>query len=308
MRVAVLDLGTNTFNLLIADILDKGFFKKVFNEKLAPKIGLGGINNKTLTHDALERGFQSLAIQKQIIETYNPDRIYIFGTSALRNANNSAIFIDKVKKELGLEIHIISGNQEAEFIFYGNKLALDWGDATVLILDIGGGSNEFIIADKEKIIWKHSFEIGVSRLLQMFNPANPFRKEDIENIEHYVDSKLTDLYTACEQHKPSFLVGSSGAFDTFRDMIVAKKQEPDSKETWFEIQYSDFVVIKNQTISLHQDSLRSVPGMDPMRVDMIGIAAIFVDFIMRRLSLQKMYQSHYSLKEGVIDRLIRNKL
>ena len=308
MRVAVLDLGTNTFNLLIVDILSDGTHKKLFNEKLAPKIGLGGINNKIISSDAFERGLQSLKIQKQIIDSFNPDKVFLFGTSAMRNAKNAPEFIDEVKEQLGLQIHIISGEQEAEYIFHGNKLAFDWGDSLGLILDIGGGSNEFIIADNKTIKWKQSFEIGMSRLLQMFTPSDPFRMQDIESIEQYVDSKLQPLYDACLKYSPAFLIGSSGAFDTFRDMIIARENLIDNGVAWYEISYPEFLETKKQIISLPQTELINVPGMDPMRVDMIGIAAVFVDFVMRRLSLHKIYQSHYSLKEGVIDRLIRNAL
>jgi exopolyphosphatase / guanosine-5'-triphosphate,3'-diphosphate pyrophosphatase len=308
MRIAVLDLGTNTFNLLIVDILPNGRTNKIFNEKLAPKIGLGGINDHIIIPDAFERGIHSLAIQKQIIETYKPDKVFIFGTSALRNAKNGNIFVQTVKDELDLDIHIISGEREAELIYHGNKLAFDWGTNIGLILDIGGGSNEFILANNEQLFWKQSFEIGVSRLLQLFKPNNPFEDIDILNIEEYVESKLQPLFEAFKVYPANVLIGSSGAFDTFRDMIVAEKQLAKSQETSFEIQYSDFEPLKNKIINLSQQELVKVQGMDPMRVDMIGIAAVFVDFIMRKLSLHTIIQSNYSLKEGVVDSLIRNDL
>ena len=308
MRIAVLDLGTNTFNLLIVDILSNGSTKKIFNEKLAPKIGLGGINEKTIVPDAFERGIRSLTIQKQIIETYKPDKTFIFGTSALRNAKNSTDFVQSVRSELGMEIHIISGEREAELIYHGNKLAVDWGKNIGLILDIGGGSNEFILANDEQIFWKQSFEIGVSRLLQLFNPKDPFTEEDVKNIEQYTNSKLQPLFDAFSQFPAQFLIGSSGAFDTFREMIVAEKLMQKSEKPSFEISYANFTCLKNKIIQISQQELIKTPGMDPMRVDMIGIAAIFVDFIMRKLSLQTIIQSSYSLKEGVVDSLIRNDL
>ena len=308
MRIAVLDLGTNTFNLLIVDLLADGNTHKIFNEKLAPKIGLGGINDHIIVPDAFERGMHSLTIQKNILETYKPDRTFIFGTSALRNAKNASDFVQAVHEKLGLEIHIISGEREAELIYHGNKLAYDWGDEIGLILDIGGGSNEFIIANNKQIFWKQSFEIGMSRLLQLFNPSDPFSEKDIANIEAYVNSKLTDLFDACKKYNPSFLIGSSGAFDTFRDMIVAEKQLSKSNLPFFEINYTDYSPLKHKIVTYSQQNLIRVPGMDPMRVDMIGIAAIFVDFIMRTFAFSKMVQSSYSLKEGVIDSLIRNDL
>jgi exopolyphosphatase/guanosine-5'-triphosphate,3'-diphosphate pyrophosphatase len=308
MRIAVLDLGTNTFNLLITDILPNGSMRKVFNEKLAPKLGLGGINNQTIVPEAFERGIHSLEIQKEIILTYKPDKVFIFGTSALRNAKNAFDFVLKVKNELALDITIISGDREAELIYHGNKLAFDWGKDIGLIIDIGGGSIEFILANNEQIYWKQSFEIGVSRLLQLFNPSSPFTDAEVAEIDEYVDSFLQPLYLAFKQYPAHYLIGSSGAFDTFRDMIVAEKELPKSDALSFIILYQTFQVLKNKIINLPQQELIRVKGMDPMRVDMIGIAAIFVDFIMRKLSLHTIIQSNYSLKEGVIDSLIRNDI
>ena len=308
MRIAVLDLGTNTFNLLIADLLPNGSINNIFNEKLAPKIGLGGINNQIIVPEAFERGLQSLAIQKKIIESFKPDNVFLFGTSALRNAKNAGDFVNTVRSQLGLDIHIISGEREAELIFHGNKLAVDWGKDIGLILDIGGGSNEFILANNEQIFWKHSFEIGVSRLYQLFNPKDPFCEADIKNIEQHVDSKLEPLYRAINQFPAKVLIGSSGAFDTFRDMIEAERHYPRTEKPSFKFGYNDFEPLKNKIINMPQRELIKVQGMDPMRVDMIGIAAVFVNFVMRKLSLHSVIQSSYSLKEGVIDSLIRNDL
>ncbi len=303
MRIAVLDLGTNTFNLLIVDCHADGSISKVFNEKLAPKIGLGGINNKIITSDAFQRGIDSLIIQKQIIDSYKPDKVYVFGTSALRNALNSADFIKTVYDRTQLKIDVISGEREAELIFYGNRKAVNFGNHTVLILDIGGGSNEFIIANKETIFWKQSFEIGVSRLLQLFSPSDPFTLQNIIEMEQYIDSKLCDLYEALKQYNVDFLIGSSGAFDTFREMIVEEKGWQHTTDSSFEIDIQDFYRLKTKLVSLPQTDIKCIPGMDPMRVDMIGIAAVFVNFIVNKLELKRMVQSSYSLKEGVIDSL-----
>jgi len=193
-------------------------------------------------------------------------------------------------------------------IFHGNKLAVDWGKDIGLILDIGGGSNEFILANNEQIFWKYSFEIGVSRLYQLFNPKDPFCDADVRNIEQHVDSKLEPLYRAFNQFPAKVLIGSSGAFDTFRDMIEAERHSPRTEQPSFKFGYNDFEPLKNKIINLPQKKLIKVQGMDPMRVDMIGIAAVFVNFVMRKLSLHSIIQSSYSLKEGVIDSLIRNDL
>ena len=153
MRVAVIDLGTNTFNLLIADVDKQNkTFSKVFNEKIASKLGRGGINNRIIVPEAFQRGVEALTQQKQIIDTYNCEKVFAIATSAIRNAENGPDFVSTVKRKLGISIQVISGDEEAELIYKGNRLACDISQKSV-ILDIGGGSNEFIIADSEKIYW-----------------------------------------------------------------------------------------------------------------------------------------------------------
>jgi exopolyphosphatase/guanosine-5'-triphosphate,3'-diphosphate pyrophosphatase len=214
MRIAVLDLGTNTFNLLIVDSSGNDRPSKVFNEKLAPKIGQGGIISSLISDDAFERGLQCLEIQSKIIHSYKPDKTYVFGTSAIRNATNGSDFVREAKQRTGLDIHVIDGRREAELIYHGTRQAVDFGDQCVLILDIGGGSNEFILANRHRIFWKHSFEIGVSRLQQLLTPADPMSKHDVERIEQYVHGCIKPLYKAFDLFPASTLVGSSGAFET----------------------------------------------------------------------------------------------
>lgn len=304
MRIAVLDLGTNTFNLLIVDMKTNGEYEKVFNEKLAPKIGLGGINDCVLSAEGFERGLVCLETQSRILQQYKPDKTYVFGTSALRNASNGREFTAKAKERTGLEIHVIDGNKEAELIYHGNRAAVDFGEEDVLILDIGGGSNEFIIASKHGMKWKQSFEIGVSRLLQLLVPHDPLTVDDIRTIELFVDSKLSPLYEAVRRNPVRMLVGSSGAFDTFRSMIVAMKGEGASSAPSYELDIRDFRWVHNMLISLPQSELVNVKGMDPHRVDMLGIASVLVDFVLRKLEIRRVVQSSFSLKEGVLFSLI----
>ena len=150
MRVAVIDLGTNTFHLLIADIKNKGQFETLKRIRKYVYIGEEGVS--ILGDKPLQRAFETLTHFKQTSTEFEVDEIIAFGTAALRTASNSNDFISKVRDEIGIEIQLISGEKEADLIYLGTKKAIPPTSENFLIMDIGGGSVEFIIAnDTQKL-------------------------------------------------------------------------------------------------------------------------------------------------------------
>ena len=157
MKTAIIDLGTNTFNLLIVE-----GNTTLFKTKIAVKLGQGGITKGYIAEAPFQRGFEALKKHLQTIEKYQADRTLAFATSAIRSTRNGVDFVVKVKTELGLHIEVIDGNKEAELIYLGVQQALDLGDSNKLIMDIGGGSTEFVICNKKEIFWKQSFQLGAA--------------------------------------------------------------------------------------------------------------------------------------------------
>jgi len=151
-RYAVIDLGTNTCNLLIANTLSDNLFETMYDRKLPVKLGRGGIHNNILMQDAIERGITALQHHADTIHDYDVSKVIVIGTSALRGAANRDEFIEKVRELLGWEIKIIDGELEAALIFRGVRLSLPDRMGKYLIMDIGGGSTEFILANDDQII------------------------------------------------------------------------------------------------------------------------------------------------------------
>ena len=154
MCVAVLDLGTNTFNLVIAGETEDKQPQIIYNTKLPVKLGEGGINKGYIAPEAFTRGI--LAIEKHFstIQSHRVKKILAFGTSAIRTAQNGDAFLKRIKAITGIDVEIISGEREAELIYYGVRQTYSMNSGKYLILDIGGGSNELIIADQQQIFWK----------------------------------------------------------------------------------------------------------------------------------------------------------
>ncbi|MCX6239929.1 MAG: phosphatase [Bacteroidia bacterium] len=306
-RYAVIDLGTNTCNLLIANSFPDGSFITIYDRKLPVKLGRGGIHKDLLLPEAIERGIAALKSHSETIREYNVSKVKVVGTSALRGAANRDEFLEKIKRLLGWEIEIIDGELEAELIFRGVRLSLPDGIGKYLILDIGGGSIEFILADDNDIIWKKSFNVGIARALETMQMSDPVKPSEIMAFEQWFDEHLQELWSTCEQFQPQTLVGCSGAFDTFMD--IYEKATPDQKIRGVsEFPLEAYWQIHDCLISSDHETRSKMEGMDKMRVEMIVIASVFTNFILKRLPIQKLLHTHNSLKEGVLDRLISKGL
>jgi len=306
-RYAVIDIGTNTCNLLIANILPGGKFETVYDRKLPVKLGRGGIHNHLLLPEAIERGISTLQSHSDTIREYGVQKISVVGTSALRGAANRGEFLEKVKQLLGWDIEIIDGELEAELIFRGVRLSLPDGIGKYLVLDIGGGSIEFILSNNNDITWKKSFNIGIARALETIQMSDPVTPAEIVAFEQWFDLHLKELWSISELHQPKTLVGCSGAFDTFMD--IHEKAEPDLKiRKVTEFPLEAYWKIHQQLIESDHETRSKITGMDLMRVEMVVIASVFTNFILRRLQIRTLLHTHNSLKEGLMDRLISKGL
>ncbi len=137
MRIAVIDLGTNTFNLLIAEVNSINHYRILYSTKAAVQLGKGGITKQIITQDAINRGVSTIGSYLKRIAVYNVDKVYAYATSAVRGAKNGQEFTEKIKKEYDLDINIISGEKEAELTYYGVKLVVELNEEISLIMYIG---------------------------------------------------------------------------------------------------------------------------------------------------------------------------
>ena len=159
MRVGVIDLGTNTFKLLIADITHEKVIKPLFHKELGVKLGQGGIHEHYMTQDAFQRGKSAFQQLHQIASDYPVDQFLTIATSALRSSINGNLFVKDLENAFNVAVKVVSGDEEADLIYLGVKQTVEITEETALIMDIGGGSIEFIIANDEKWLWKKSYDL-----------------------------------------------------------------------------------------------------------------------------------------------------
>jgi exopolyphosphatase/guanosine-5'-triphosphate,3'-diphosphate pyrophosphatase len=303
-RIGIIDMGTNTFHLLLAEADERGYHI-FYRDRIAVKIGKGGINQGLITEEGMNRALLTMQSFKNVMDQHSVTESYAFGTSALRNAVNGQDVANRIHELTGIDVHIISGDQEAQYIYEGVKAALGLGNENALIIDIGGGSVEFIIGNHDEVLWKQSFEIGAQRLLEKFQKHDPILPDEIIQLNKYFNQNLAQLFDTLKKHPTTIMVGSSGTFDTLSDIFcehhgIQKSLEeietPLSLEGFYEIYHN--LLIRDRAERMN------IPGMIEMRVDMIVVACCLIRYILEHHSFSRIRVSTYSLKEGVLASLI----
>ena len=307
-KIAILDLGTNTFHILITRINGQSFIP-LYREKIPVKLGQNGISNNRISKDAWIRAIDTLYYITEIIDREKVSDVYAVATSAIRNAKNGDEFLSEVRDRTGLDIKIIDGDEEAELIYLGVREAVELDIEPALIMDIGGGSVEFIIGNRTRIFWKRSFEIGAQRLLDKFHIQDPISQDNIIKLYKYLESELTLLTKAVNRFHPVSLIGSSGAFDTIGDIHCIKnkikKRIGDYKRL---VDTNAFDPIHRELISKNRIERLQIPGMVPMRADMIVVASCLIDYVINQYSINHLIVSSYSLKEGMLAKLLESEI
>lgn len=291
---AIADLGTNTFQLLISPLSE---FRVEEHLQRPVGLGMGAMEEVILQQDAMDRAIACLTEFKQVFLAKGGDlyHFYAIGTSILRRASNSKEFQDRVFSELGIRIHIIDGIQEAEYIYAGirNSLPERW-EKTSLVMDIGGGSVEFILFKGQKVLYRVSLEIGGLRLKSLFSVENEFNLSVVPDLDAYVSKEMKSLLEVCNEAKPTVLIGAAGAFETILDI----ENRPGDTPASCELDVPAFLQHKTNLDALRYEERVGYPGMKAFRASIFPYATFLVEKVLRELALNELWFSSYSLKEG----------
>ena len=305
-RIAAIDLGTNTFHLLITELLESIVPGNIYKETIPVKLGEGGINQGFIKEEAYIRGIRAMEKFAELIHLHQVTEVKAMATAALRSASNGEEFIAEVKDKTGIEIEIIEGDKEAILIYKGVREAVKMGKITHLIMDIGGGSVEFILCNAEEVFWKKSYPLGAAKLMEQFHHSDPISQDDMNAITAHLDNTLPELFTECLKHTPHPLIGSAGAFESFAE-LVKRRFSPDDAESNLparEIDIARFQELAAILIKSTHQQRTEMPGLIPLRVDMIIVATIITRYIIAKLEIRSLILSDYSLKEGVLFSLL----
>jgi exopolyphosphatase/guanosine-5'-triphosphate,3'-diphosphate pyrophosphatase len=298
MIAVVIDLGTNTSNLVVASIRNP-LPEILFQGKEYVRLGDERISEHVISDPALQRTLDALGRQVETARHFKADKIRIIATSAVRHAVNRNTLIQSVKSRTGIDIEVIDGDREATLIYYGVKLALKTVETPSAILDIGGGSNEIIIFENGTVNWQGSFAAGMSRIINTIPISNPITPDEEEYLTEHFRQFHSEALEQCRKFGVKTLIGCSGAFNTLADIIDGSDPEQYFRQKK-EISLNEFGQVYRQLLPTTTLERQQIKGMDPVRTELIVPALILSKTFIEHTPVSGIIQTSYALREGVL--------
>ena len=298
MKLASIDIGTNSMRLLITDY-ENGFSKRKKYTNIT-RIGRGVDEFGYISKEAIDRNIHALKEFVEIAKHEDCEEIYVMGTSALRDSKNKEEFIERAKNEAGVSVDIISGNDEASLGFYGVTADLK-EEGQVLILDIGGGSTEFILGDKTGgIVFSKSENIGSVRLTEKFIKSDPVDEIELENMDAYIKAVTENTISILKTYPITKLIGIGGTATTISAMVqqldVYDMEKVHQSLVMYEEVEAIFKDLKYKTL----DEKRMIKGLQPQRADVITAGVNILKNLMSYLEMKDILISEYDNLEGLV--------
>jgi len=300
-HLAAIDIGTNSVHLVVVKVGENSRFEIIAQEKEVVRLGSGSKDMKYLKEDAMDRGIDALKRYRQIADISRAE-IKAVATSAVREALNKEVFIQRARAEAGIEVEIISGFEEARLIYLGVLQALPIFDKKILLVDIGGGSTEFLIGKSGEMIQANSLKLGAIRLTDQFFKEDPLDAKSINRCRQYVEVYIHPMAREVRRQGFETAVGSSGTISNIAQMIQILRQEQPtrflSNFTFSRMELAEVVklLIKADTLKKRQ----KIEGLDPKRADIILAGAIILEQAFEKMAIDSMTVSGFALREGVI--------
>jgi exopolyphosphatase/guanosine-5'-triphosphate,3'-diphosphate pyrophosphatase len=286
-RVAAIDCGTNSIRLLIADI-DRGNgptkLTDLVREMRVVRLGQGVDATGELAPEALERTFAAAADYAETIREYRAEKVRFVATSATRDARNRKVFVDGIRGLLGVEPEVISGDEEAALSFAGASSVLPISDADrVLVVDLGGGSTEFVLGDQNGVIAAKSVDIGCVRLTERHLTSDPPTVEQIAAAEADVDAAIAEAGLDVPLERSTAVVGVAGSVTTITAHALKLPEYLPAAIHGAELSVGAIEEAASSLLAMTRAQRAALPYMHPGRVDVIGAGALVWRRILTRM-------------------------
>lgn len=302
MLLAGIDIGTNTLRLLIAGFSPDGRYHKIESGRRITRLGEDVSRTGRLKTEAMERALGVLEGFSEICTEYPIEGTYAAATSAVRDAANGGDFIRMVKAKTGLDVDIISGDEEARLTMLGVSSKLDTGDKEAFLIDIGGGSTEFILASKGRVLFKASTDIGVVRFTEQYIHSDPPGEEEIELLELAIEERLKSISVFDDSRgidSVSF-IGTAGTVTTLAAIEQKMTVYDPCKVNGYRMSKDGIAEIRRMLSHMTIKERKEVPGIEEGREDIIIAGAVVVDKVMEWFGFHEVIVSDSGLREGLV--------
>lgn len=300
-RLAALDVGTNSFHLVVARVLPGGRFEVIAREREMVRLGEGGGDMKHLSGAAMDRAVATLKRMRQLADA-SAAELRAVATSAMREAENRDELVQRARAEAGVEIEVVSGLEEARLIHLGVLQALDVFDRRISLCDIGGGSTELVIGHRGEMLAARSLKLGAVRLTTRFFTAERTTGKAIAACRAYVRSALAPFVREAEAHRVEVPIGSSGTVEAVVKMVhQADGAEPMRTYNGYEVSTDQVLEVVERLISARTVAARrKIRGLEPARADIVLAGALILEQTLLELGFDSIRYSDFALREGVL--------
>ena len=308
--LAALDIGTNSFHLVVARFGDGTTFEVVAREKEMVRLGSGSGDMKRIEDDAVDRGIEALERFRKVAEVHGAD-LYAVATSAVREAENAGTFLRRARDEAGVEVEVISGIEEARLIHLGVIQALPVYDRRIVLVDIGGGSTEILVGEQGDVLEATSLKLGALRLTRRYFADERLDPGAVAACRQHVRAALAPTVRDVQRVGFEQAVASSGTAEAVVAMVDASRDDAAAPRTFngFEVTRKEVKgVVKALAGCSTVAERRKLPGVDESRADILLAGAIILEQVMGELGLEAFTFSDYALREGaLLDALQRRR-
>ena len=308
MRIAAIDIGTNSVHMIVVRVRPDLSFEVIDREKAMVRLGAGGLDGKELTTEAMGAALQALSKFKRLAESHTVDKILAAATSATREARNGGEFLSRIEAETGIRPRVITGAEEARLIHLAAVYGVDVGSARAVVIDIGGGSTEITLGTATSVQAARSFKIGVIRLTERFVKSDPLSGRDEQKLTKHI---LSEIDRHCEQITSTGfdrVIGTSGTILSLGTVATAMSDGAIPSELRnLRVGAKQIRRLRKEVVGLSLAQRLTIPGLDPRRADLVVAGGVLLDTILRRLGAEDITLCDLALREGlVLDYIRRN--
>jgi len=305
-RLAAIDIGTNSIHMIVVQAQRHGY-RVIDREKEMVQLGRGSLGGDPLTADAMERGVSALRKMMEIATQWGASEITAVATSAVREAPNRRAFLNLVEREAGIKVRLISGEEEADYIYRAVRAAVEFQNGTAFIIDIGGGSLELIVGTDSEVYFTASVPLGSLRLSQKFLKSDPPTESEIEKCREYISKTLKKGFGRIRSLGFDFCIGTSGSIAALAQLAGLSEGDSDIAAglRWIRRTELDDLVV---TLSRKpKDAYATELGLDPKRADTILGGAILLQEVLRETGVNKLRACSAALREGIVEKALEDR-
>ncbi|MBC7785184.1 MAG: Ppx/GppA family phosphatase [Burkholderiales bacterium] len=294
VRLAAIDVGSNSVHMIVAQADPDGAVTTLWRVK--EMVGLGRISfpSKALSREAMDRCVASLARMQQAARQREAEKIIAVATSAIREARNGGDLIERIKRDLKLYVKVVSAREEARLIYLGIRSAMRLGRRPHLMIDIGGGSVEFIVGNDDDAKLLESRKLGAARMTAQFVKSDPISKTDIGKLRQHYEQELEPLLKKIKALRPVSCIGTSGTLENIAGLCRAEGGEAGV------IDSSSVERLCKRLVRTNAEERAQLRGLDDHRKEQIVAGVVLVSTVMQMLGIQRIDLCNAALREGIL--------